>query len=512
MSTSSQHTFSSVLSVNPYKDTYFNSISSFISETSSPSYSKDQFVISYLNTKSFINAQIEISKNIPDEDLYDAISSKAYDDLALDQAIEYQIHFIESFNTLDEKNRYFHVFVVDPLEMADTFIHTVEKIKYLDIIIPAPLLLKSLYTKEIIDSDGVHCFIYFQESDAFITIYNDKEFVYTKSLKYSFIEMHERFCELYGERVDYTSFIEFFTTESLKETSSDYKEYFIKLYKEIFANINDILTYIKRAFDIDKFEHIYVGSQLQTLTKLYEMAEVELHIKSTEFNFNYGLETMQGAYVDQLHALMSIYTTLDYDQKYDCNFTLYRRPPVFLKRESGKLILLTAASFAIAFAYPITFWILSYAQALQEDLLKQKYNDLHIIKVTREATINSRLAEKNKAVALLENEKKEYSDKKNTLIKIHEVKVQYPMKASLLTTFSRELEKFGVNVEELDYKESENKKSLTLHLRSKQDRQVTRLIEHLTKNYEKQFKFELEEIYYNEDFKKYFSELKVSLL
>lgn len=87
MSTSSQHTFSSVLSVNPYEDTYFSSISSFISETSSPEFSKDQFVISYLNTKNFINAQIEISKNIPDEDIYDAINTKAYDDLALDQAV-----------------------------------------------------------------------------------------------------------------------------------------------------------------------------------------------------------------------------------------------------------------------------------------------------------------------------------------------------------------------------------------------------------------------------------------
>jgi hypothetical protein len=512
MSTSLQHTFSSVLSVNPYKDTYFNSISSFISETSSPEFSKDQFVISYLNTKNFINAQIEISKNIPDEDLYDAINSKAYDDLALDQAVEYQIQYIESFSNLDEENRYFHVFIVDPLEIIDTFRTPVEKVKYLDVITPAPLLIKSLYAKEIIDSNGVHCFIYFQENDAFITIYSDKEFIYTKSIKYSFIDMHERFCELYGERVDFQSFLDFFAKESLKETNSDYKEFFIKLYKELFANVNDILTYAKRAFDIEKFEHVYIGSQLQTVTKLDEMLEVELHIKSSEFDFDYGLETDNSGYVDQLHALMNIYTTVDHTDKYDCNFTLYRRPPAFIKRESGKLIILTAAAFALAFAYPITYWILTYAQGLQEDLLKQEYSAVHNTKITREATIKNRQADKAKALTLLAEEKKEYTDKKNTLVKIHEVKVDYPMKAKLLTTFTKDLNRFGVKVAKINYTELEKKKFFTFNLISTRDRKVTRLIEYLTKKHEKSFKFELEHINYDEDFKKYFSELKVSIL
>ena len=63
MSKESQHSFSSVISVNPYKDTYLSGISSFLNEVSSPEFAKEQFAISYLNTQSFINSQIEISKN-----------------------------------------------------------------------------------------------------------------------------------------------------------------------------------------------------------------------------------------------------------------------------------------------------------------------------------------------------------------------------------------------------------------------------------------------------------------
>ncbi len=511
MGASTQQSFTSVLSVNPYKETYFSGISSFISKTASPEYSKEQFVISYLNTKDFINAQIAISKNIPDEDLYDAINSKAYDELALDQAVEYKIQYIETFNVLDEENRHFHVFIVDPLDITNTFLQPVEKVKYIDVIIPAPLLIKSIYTKEIIENNGVHCFIYIQENDAFITIYEEQEFVYTKSIKFSLLDMHERFCELYGERIDYDQFLNYFSNESLKDSNSEYKQFFIRLYKELFANINDILTYAKRAFEIEKFEHVYIGAQVPTVTKLHEMLEVELNIKSSEFDFDYGFETNE-SYVDQLHLLMHLYTNIQKDERYNCNFTVYKRPPKFIKRESGKLIILTFASFALAFAYPITYWILTYAQELQEDLLKQEYKEVHIQKITREATIKNRIADKEKAITLLEDEKKDYIDKKNTLMKIHKVKVDYPMKAKLLAMFTKDLNRFHVNVRSVEYTQPKNSKILSLQLVANSDRKITQLVEYLTSKYQEKYNFDLKEIRFDEDANKYFSELKVKIL
>lgn len=511
MSKESQHSFSSVISVNPYKKTYLSGISSFLTETSSPEYIKNQFVISYLNTNAFITSQIEITKNIPDEDLYDAINNKVYDELGLDQAVTYQVQFIETYNSLDAENRHFQVFIVDPLTIKETFQETIERIKYIDVIIPSSLLLKSLYSKEIIESGGAHCFVYFQENDAFVAFYNNKEFVYTKSLKYSFIQMHERFCELYGERVEYEDFLEFLTNHNLRETTSDYKEHFIKLYKEIFANINDILTFVKRAFEIDKTEHLYIGSQIYTVTKLDEMAEAELGIKSSNFEFDYGFES-EGTYIDQIHALMHIYTTLPEGERYECNFSSYPRPPKFQERESGKLAILIAASLLLAFIYPVTYWTLTYAQTLQHDLLQAEYKELHNIKTTREATIKNREADKAKAFALLTQEKQEYKEKKETLIKIHDVKVNYPMKSKLLAQFTNDLNRYNVQIETLSYSQEEDTKIFKLNLVSSSDKKVTQLIEHLTKIYENKFHFSLEEISHNKDNKKYFAELKVKIL
>ena len=144
--------FSSTLSVNPYTQDYYIWVSSFIDHTHSAKYLKAQYTISFLNTKEFISTHIEISKNIPQEDIYDAIANQAYDELALDQAIEYQIQYIETFNNLDEENRHFQIFIVDPEDIQTTFSDTIDKIKYIDAIIPEPLLIQTLYTKEIIES------------------------------------------------------------------------------------------------------------------------------------------------------------------------------------------------------------------------------------------------------------------------------------------------------------------------------------------------------------------------
>ena len=514
MSKKEQHSFASVLSVNPYKGTYISAVSSFLNETSSPIYSKEQYVISYLNTRGFINSQIAISKNIPDEDLYDAIYNKAYDELGLDQALTYNIQYIETFNNLDEENRNFHIFIIDPIIIEDVFKPVVEKVKYIDYIIPSPLLLKSLYSRDIIEDSGVHCFIYFQENDTFITIYNEKDFVYTKSINYSFIQMHERFCEIFGERIEYDTFLDFLSNGNLRTTDSEYKESFIKLYKEIFSNINDVLTYVKRALDIEKIDQIYIDAQVSTVTKLDEMAEVELNIKSSNFNFDYGLESEE-EHIDQLHALMHIYTTIPQDERYECNFTTYHRPPKFVQRDSGRLILLTAASLILAFIYPVSYWTLTYAQELQYELLNSEYKEVHNTKITREATIKNKEADKQKVATLLQKEKDEYVEKKNTLIKIHDVKVNYPMKANLLYMFTKDLNRYEVRLESVSYTESDKidpTKHMKLNLVSSKDKKITGLIKYLTRVYENKFHFSISEISYDEESKLYFSELKVNLL
>ncbi|MDD3506561.1 MAG: hypothetical protein PHX65_08460, partial [Sulfurimonas sp.] len=266
--------------------------------------------------------------------------------------------------------------------------------------------------------------------------------------------MHERFCEIYGEMIEYEEFINFLSNEDLKTTESVYKTHIIKLYKEIFANINDILTYVKRALDIDKIECLYIDTQLKSFIKLDEMAEVELSIKCSSFNFDYGLKSKE-SHVDHLHSLMYIYTTLLEKDRYECNFTVYPRPPKFIKRESGRASLLAVASLVLAFIYPVTYYTLTYAQSLQYKLLEDEYKNVHNIKITREAIVKNREADQTKVSTLLAKEEQEYVEKKNTLIKIHDVKVNYPMKAELVHNLTKDLNSYNVRLESALYSQAQ---------------------------------------------------------
>lgn len=503
--------FAGVISANPYNNSYVSNVSNILSAVKSPIYDKNQFTISYLNTQGYINSHIEISKNIPDEDLFDAISIKIYDELALDQAIEYQIQYIEVFNFKDTDNRHFQIFIADPSTVQTTYKNIVDKLQFLDVIIPTPLLIKSLYAKDILQENGVDCFIYFEEHDSFITFYSDAEFVYTKSLKFSFPQLHERFCELCGEKVEYTDFFKILSGDSLKDADNNYKSFVFKLYKEIFANISDIFTYVKRAVELEKIDHIYIGSQGSSITALDEIAEVELGIKTSNFAFNYGFEGSESK-VEDIHALMQLYTSVEKSRRYECNFSTFHRPPSFTQRESGKILLLTAASFIIAFAYPVFNWTLTYLQELNYASLEVEYNKVHKERVERETTIRLKEEDKKKVLALLEQEKTEYTEKKNTLIKIHDVKVNYPMKAKLLHLLTQDLNEYEVNVDSLKYDEEDTKKKFTFNLVSTKDKTITKLIEHLTLKYDKKFNFSLEKIFFDEKEAKYFGELKVTIL
>ena len=508
MSKSKQQTYSTIVSANPYRGDYYGGTFNTISKTSSPSFSKEQYALSFLNTKGFISTLIGISKNIPEDDIYDALENKVYEELALDMAIEYHIKYIEAIHRGTEGDRFFHVFVVDPLTLEQEFAPVIEKLKYLDQIVPVPLLLKSLYVKGHIDSNDAHCFVYFQENDAFFCIYNEQEFIYAKSLKFSLKQMHERFCELFGEQIDLISFETMLANDGLNTSNPEYQKNLIKLFGEIFLHISDVITYAKRAYDIKKFDEIFIGTGVGKVIGLDEYAQTYLGIKTVPLDFDYGFNT-NGQIVDQIHQLLHLYGRLESDERYECNFTIFHRPPPFAKRDSGKLILVTAAALAAALLYPGVYWGLSYFEEFRHAVLTKEYEQVHIEKTTREDTVNLKLANKNAAQKLLDEQKTAYKQKQDTLVKVHEKKVDYPMKAKILADFTRSFNQYRVQLKTIKYSEDlNNTKTFAFGLTSSSTQDITALLKHLTESKRDRYTFNLELISYDDEQKSYLSELK----
>ncbi len=509
MKSNKQQIYSSALSVNPYRGDYYSGSRNTLSRVNSPSFSKSQNSIALLDTKSFISTLVSISKNIPETDLFDALENKVYEELALDMAIEYNIKYVEDIHKNVEGERFFHAFVVDPFTLEQEYAALVKSIKYVDFIIPTPLLLKSLYTKEHLKQNSIDCFIYFQENDSFFTIYDNGEFLYTKSLKYSLAHIHERFCDELGSQVDFDIFKNMLTQEGLNPSNEEYQKSIMKIFGEVFLHISDVITYAKRAYEVTFFNEIFIGSSVGNIYGLDEYAQTYLGLKTSVFNFNHGYDT-KGLYVDQMHQLMQVYAELEPVDRYDCNFTIFHRPPPFAKRDSGKLILVTAASLAAALLYPGVYWGLSYAEEFHHTLLAQEYEKVHMEKLQRESTVNAKMANLHLAQELLDEQTREFKSKKDTLDQIHDKKVNYPMKAKILTDFTQNFNKYKTKLQSVEYSEDENstKKMFKFGLVSSTTQDITELLKFLTSSKGGYYDFEMELISFDADNKSYLSELK----
>jgi hypothetical protein len=350
-----------------------------------------------------------------------------------------------------------------------------------------------------------------QENDAFFTVYNEEEFVYAKSLRFSIKQIHERFCELLGENIELGVFENLLAQQGLNLSEPEYQKNILKLFGEMFLNINDVITYVKRAFDIKQFEGLYIGSVVGNIAGLDEYAQTYLGLHTKPFDFDLGFNT-NGESIDPIHQLLHLYAHLESDEKYDCNFTIFHRPPPFAKRDSGKLILVTAAALAAALLYPGVYWGLSYVEELHYALMSQEYEHVHIDKMTREATINLKMANKNAAQVLLDEQTTAYQQKKDTLIQVHDKKVNYPMKAKIITDFAYSFNQYHVKVQSIGYSEENNAtvKTFRFMLTASKNQDITALLQHLTAT-KTQYDFGLNLISYNGDSSTYLSELKAVL-
>ena len=118
-----------------------------------------------------------------------------------------------------------------------------------------------------------------------------------------------------------------------------------------------------------------------------------------------------------------------------------------------------------------------------------------------------------KIKTLVQNEIKALDDKKSVLTQIHDIKVNYPMKAKRITSLTKDLNKYKVKLDEIAYAEDTGtkEKSFTLHLLSSKDKRITNLIEWYTKTKSSQYRFEIKKIEFDEEKKIYSSQLKVVL-
>ncbi|MCF6172860.1 MAG: hypothetical protein L3J44_03650 [Campylobacteraceae bacterium] len=504
MATKKDKNYSSIVSIDQITLNSYEYIKNEIKVNKLEKSKKDSFFTSYIPAKDIITASIEMSRSIPDDDLKDAIEIKVYDELGLDSAVNYSITYLET-ETNDTRNRIYNVFVIDSTLVDERLTPVKKHTRYIDYVTGAPFLLQSLYKKNLLEPDTVDCFVYFQKEDAFLAIYRDGEYMYSKSLHYSLTQINEKFCELLGERIDEKDFNNLLTNEGLKGSNLDYQQHLMKLFGEIFLYINDVLVYAKRSYSLETIDRIYIGSEIGELLGLDEYAQSYLGLEAHEFNFSIAINSKEW-YIDQIHILMILSAQVYFDEKDDnLNFSSFKRPPPLSERTSGKLLGTVIASIIISLAYP--GYQLGYDYFLQIKLASQrkvfvKLNKRTIIIKRELASIKNA---KNKVNTLLKKESKKFEFRKKLLNEIYAKKISYPMKALILSELFKISNKYKSKIISADFKDGK----LVFDIQNRSDKKITEFIQELTKL--NKYKINTDKIVKDEKKRRYLSQISIGI-
>jgi len=474
---SSKSAIKNILTLNAYNNKHYVLKNDSFQPLKKLTYDKSNFTTSYIGNKDLITATVMLSRSIPEEDVSDILDIKAYEELGLDQAISYSISYYE-VNT-EKEEREFHIFVVEYDVLDSMFLPLKKETKYIDLIVPAPLLFKPLYSKGILQDNKTHCFVYFTQDDAFVTLYQDGKYLYSKSIEFSLEQIYDKYCALVGEKANEKDFYTVLETEGLKCKDEATQQHFMKIFGDVFITINDIIIYTKRAFNLESIDQIFIGSQRGAIIGLDDYSQNYLGLNSSEFNFNYNVANEEW-YTDQLHYLMLL-SSFDYmeDESSFVNLTMYPRPPSFLKRASGQFIVSMIAAVTLSLAYPLSYLIKSYANDAEMYALTSKNNNLSAIS----SKYKKILGEKKSKIKVLDKESQalaaRYFGKTKTLSSIYNKKVNYRLKSGLYHSIAEELDKFGVKVSNIHSEEN----TLWVDLVSEEDRSLTELIKYISEKH-----------------------------
>jgi hypothetical protein len=505
MADNSKHlNYSEIVSVDPISLKAYRYSKNEIQPFNIDKSKKTSFFSSYIQSKDVISASIELSSNIPDEDLKDAIEIKVYDELGLDSAIGYTITHIEVL-TNDTKNRTFNVFVIESTIIEAQLSEIRKKTNYIDYVTTAPFLVGSLYKKALLEPEGIDCFIYFQDDDAFLALYSKGEYLYSKSLHYSLTHITEKFCELLGERVDEKDFYKLLTTEGLKSSNVTYQSYLMQLFGEIFLYINDVLIFAKRSYNIDHIDKVYIGSQIGSFIGMDEYAKSYLGLESFEFNFSIAINSKEW-YIDQIHILMVLSAQIYLEEQDDTlNFSIFKRPPPLKERPVGKVIGIAIISLLLTLIYPACQF--GYMQYLKFDLSSktEKYNTLSKQNNQLKLRLNKLKNEKDKVLVLVDKETQKLNFRKKLIKEIRKKKIDYPMKAKILVHLINILNKYQATLSQIDFKNG----NLIFFVQSPKEKKITEFIKELTQL--NRYKITTDKIEQNKEKTLYLSQISIGL-
>jgi len=308
-------------------------------------------LISFIQLEDITSEAIEISKFLEDEELYDAIEMKLFEDLALEPGLEYKICYSERLdpNGANIETKKYNAYVA-PYHAIKQKLSLLEN-SYIDFVFIPQTTIKTLFSKNFLSDSSTFAFIYLYNDSAYLCVYQNGEYTYSKSIRGSLKTLTERFSEILGERIDGSDFVKILTNASFRTKKPEYESGFKSLLEEFFTSISDVLVHAKRINQISGYEAIYIGTEYGNIADMELIAKEYFETQFKNFDFNLGIKTE--GFVDMSTKLIFFAYLNDIDSYKNLNFSIFMRPPPLFKRPAGKFMGISTIALLVSFTYPL---------------------------------------------------------------------------------------------------------------------------------------------------------------
>ncbi len=279
-------------------------------------------VLSYEN---ILNLTFKLSKNIEKDMLEIEAEKYVFTEGSLDYSKDYKINYY-----FKEFEDYINVeaFTVETEKLKKEFEEYLKIYKYIDFISVKPFVFQEYYELSKTNPKN-DIFIYFTRDEAFLSCFENGEFVFVKS-----ISKLSALAKQLDKSID--ECMEILTVKGLDESAYDDENEFKNVesfFSQFFMKVNNLANYSTSYYGLSKIDRIFFYSSFE-IKNLYENYTDFWNLSGIEFK-KYELATDYDAFD---------YTAVFYNSRHykneNENFSIFPKPESFYKTKTGVLTIL----------------------------------------------------------------------------------------------------------------------------------------------------------------------------
>lgn len=418
----------------------------FISEdTVTKAYEKDAIYIVNLPITGIYQTSIVVPEDVPADEVALMYEEEVLEDLGLPMDKEY-IMKVRDLETSPSGSREYGVSIIEKSIIEKMFV-SCGALKHLDFLIPTPYLYETLFKNAVIDPHGHKVIIYIGRTESFGALFKNGELIYYKTMDVNFQQLLPKFNESSPEELNSKQLFEILSQEG---KGTQFESALRRVYAIISEEVDDLIVYVKRLYQLQELDAVYLDNAYGFAPAIYEYLSASYGILCKNFSFRETLGTDEG---DMVKALAIHFAEVNKTSPVWNNYTIMSKPKPFLKRDSGKLISLTAAAAVLSISYLLVNYTLSSINKANTEFL-QKENRVMQKKEQEISDVQKKLQQNLEAAQKSLKQEEGLKDQYvAALLNFVAFKDKYIQKSTLLIDFMDYLRENRLYLEKLDFKE-----------------------------------------------------------